>query len=318
MGEVLYKMATMARLGGVPPVLLRTWERRHGFFEPQRTPGGHRLYTEDDLRVLESIKRHLSEGRSIGEVEALGRAALLAAAGRGGAGRSGPARRAPGEAAAAERWRSDLVNAALELDPELASRALDEAFAGLSAERAIAEVVEPAMRTIGELWSKERCSVAGEHLVSELVGTRLRGVWASASAAGGGRYDALVTCFPDEQHALGSLTVALLLGRRQRKVRWLGAALPLTDLERVCADTKPALVLLSVSRAALVDLHGPALSAVASRLPDVRFVVGGPGVLEPRADAHVEYVVGRALELDLDALGRRPARPRKGPRARAR
>ncbi len=72
------------------------------------------------------------------------------------------------------------------------------------------------------------------------------------------RYDALVTCFPDEQHALGSLTVALLLGRRQRKVRWLGAALPLTDLERVCADTKPALVLLSVSRAALVDLHGPA------------------------------------------------------------
>ena len=40
------------------------------------------LYTEDDLRVLDSIKRHLSEGRSIGEVEALGRAALLAA-GRG-------------------------------------------------------------------------------------------------------------------------------------------------------------------------------------------------------------------------------------------
>lgn len=312
MGEVLYKMATMARLGGVAPVLLRTWERRHGFFEPQRTPGGHRLYTEDDLRVLESIKRHLSEGRSIGEVEALGRAALLAA-GRGGEGAA--ARRAPGEAAAAERWRGDLVNAALELEPELATRALDEAFAGLSPERAIAEVVEPAMRTIGELWARERCGVAGEHLVSELVGTRLRSVWATASSAGG-PYDALVTCFPDEQHALGSLTVALLLCRQQRKVRWLGAALPLTDLERVCADTRPAQVLLSVARAALVDLHAAALSGVASRLPGIRFVVGGPGVLEPRADAHVEYVVGRALELDLDALGRRPARPRKGSRAR--
>jgi DNA-binding transcriptional MerR regulator len=318
MGEVLYKMATMARLGGVAPVLLRTWERRHGFFEPQRTPGGHRLYTEDDLRVLKSIKRHLREGRSIGEVEALGRASLLGGPPDAvGGGASTAARRGAAEPPATERWTSAIVKAALELQPGLASKALDEAFAGLSPERAIAEVVEPAMRTIGELWAKERCGVAGEHLVSELVGTRLRSVWAAASAAGEGRYDALVTCLPDEQHALGSLTVALLLCRRQRRVRWLGAALPLTDLERVCAETKPAQVLLSVSRAALVDLHAAALSEVARRLPGSRFVVGGPGVLEGRHDPRVEYVVGRALDLDLEALGRTRARPRKASPVRA-
>lgn len=317
MGEVLYKMATMARLGGVSPVLLRTWERRHGLFEPHRTAGGHRLYTEDDLRVLQSIKRHLGQGRSIGEVEALGRAALLAA---DGAAPSPGAPGGPGEPAAVERWARDLVNAALELEPRVAARALDEAFARLSPERAISEVIAPALRTIGELWAQERCGVAGEHLVSELVSTRLRSVWAAASAPGAGPYDVLVSCFPDEQHALGGLSVALLLARRQRRVRWFGAALPLTDLERVVAETRPGHVLLSVSRVALVELHAAALSGIARRLPGTRFVVGGPGVVEGRADPHVRYVAGPAVEMDLEALGEEasPRAPRAAGRAGAR
>ncbi len=41
----LYKMGTLARITGLAPVLLRAWERRYGLLAPERTEGGHRMYT---------------------------------------------------------------------------------------------------------------------------------------------------------------------------------------------------------------------------------------------------------------------------------
>ena len=72
-------MGTLARMTGLPPVLLRAWERRYGLLAPERTDGGHRMYTEDDVRVLRRVRELLDQDRSIGEVAALGRRALLSA-----------------------------------------------------------------------------------------------------------------------------------------------------------------------------------------------------------------------------------------------
>ena len=52
----LYKMSTISQRTGFSPALLRAWERRHGLLDPQRTEGGHRLYTDDDLAVLAQVK----------------------------------------------------------------------------------------------------------------------------------------------------------------------------------------------------------------------------------------------------------------------
>lgn len=57
-----YKIKTIADLAGFSPTLLRAWERRYDILEPERTETGHRLYTEDDLRVLREIKRRLDAG----------------------------------------------------------------------------------------------------------------------------------------------------------------------------------------------------------------------------------------------------------------
>ncbi|MSP61789.1 MAG: MerR family transcriptional regulator [Myxococcales bacterium] len=76
----VYKMGTVGRLTGLSPALLRAWERRYSFLTPQRGPGRQRLYTDEDLAVLRRVRQLTDEGRSIGEVAALGRRALLAAA----------------------------------------------------------------------------------------------------------------------------------------------------------------------------------------------------------------------------------------------
>lgn len=72
-----YRAKTLAAAAGISANLLRAWERRYPLFEPERRPGGQRLYTEKDLRVLRRIRELLDSGLSIGEAAALGREGLL-------------------------------------------------------------------------------------------------------------------------------------------------------------------------------------------------------------------------------------------------
>ena len=153
-----HKTSTVSERTGLSASLLRAWERRHGLLRPERTAGGHRLYTDEDLRVLEQVQRLLGQGRSIGEVAALGRPALLGLEGG----------EAP--AAAGSPLVGRLVEAACAVDGAAVEAALDEAF-GLLGASALERVVEPALVEIGAQWAAGRCSVANTRSRRESAAT---------------------------------------------------------------------------------------------------------------------------------------------------
>ena len=74
-----YRVKTLAAAAGISTNLLRAWERRYDFFDPERQVSQQRFYTDDDLLVVRRIRQLLDSGLSIGEVASLGRDALLAA-----------------------------------------------------------------------------------------------------------------------------------------------------------------------------------------------------------------------------------------------
>ncbi|MDF0730144.1 MerR family transcriptional regulator [Pseudomonas entomophila] len=61
----------LARRTGVNPVTLRAWERRYGLLVPERTPKGHRLYSEAHVARVEDILHWLERGASVGQVREL-------------------------------------------------------------------------------------------------------------------------------------------------------------------------------------------------------------------------------------------------------
>ncbi len=69
--EGLYPIRTVSALTGVNPVTLRAWERRHGLIRPQRTPKGHRLYTEADIDRIHHLLVLLKQGIPIGQTRRL-------------------------------------------------------------------------------------------------------------------------------------------------------------------------------------------------------------------------------------------------------
>src|ERR1700716_598888 len=100
---------------GVSPNTLRSWERRYGFPQPHRSPGGHRHYS---LTEIESLKHTLAETHNVSSAVSLARE-------RG----EGPSSATRLEAAFAA------------FDEQRADRLLEESLALRSLERTIEEIM---------------------------------------------------------------------------------------------------------------------------------------------------------------------------------
>ncbi|MFZ0390341.1 MAG: MerR family transcriptional regulator [Calditrichia bacterium] len=56
------KVRDVCKLVGISPHTLRYWEKEFsGYLQPPRTPGGHRLYDDHNLRKLLEIKHLLKD-----------------------------------------------------------------------------------------------------------------------------------------------------------------------------------------------------------------------------------------------------------------
>ena len=66
-----YRIGAVSRMTGISPDALRIWERRYAAVSPQRSPGGGRLYSSQDVARLRLMKQLVDAGDTIGEVATL-------------------------------------------------------------------------------------------------------------------------------------------------------------------------------------------------------------------------------------------------------
>jgi DNA-binding transcriptional MerR regulator len=78
--EALFNLKAVIKKTGLKPDTLRAWERRYGIPTPQRSAGGHRLYSQHDISTIQWLMARQQEGMSIkravelwGQIEREGR-----------------------------------------------------------------------------------------------------------------------------------------------------------------------------------------------------------------------------------------------------
>lgn len=67
----MYSIGTVAEMLDVPVGTLRTWEDRYGLVIPDRSSGGHRLYSREQIEQLRYIVAKVSEGMQPGDAHRL-------------------------------------------------------------------------------------------------------------------------------------------------------------------------------------------------------------------------------------------------------
>jgi methanogenic corrinoid protein MtbC1 len=256
-----YNMKVVLQETGVKPDTLRAWERRYGLPAPQRSKGGHRLYSRHDIDMVQWLLARQGEGLSISRaislwrsIEETGSDPLI----------EEPYRSASGLYVGEHLIGSELddlktawVDACLDFDEQLAEGIISQAFAQYPMEIVCSQIFQMGLADIGDLWYHGEITVQQEHFASSLADRRLKSLIAGASPPTSSKR-VIVACPPGEEHSFSSLFITLVLRRAGWDVIYLGANVPIAHLKETIDQLHPDLIILTamqlITAASLLEM----------------------------------------------------------------
>jgi diguanylate cyclase (GGDEF)-like protein len=208
----------------------------------------------------------------------------------------------------AVRYGEALLNA----DRLAAERVIGEALvAGVPPAQIQVRVVQAAMQHVGELWERERLTVAGEH-VATVLSHQLLGCLREPLriAQPRSRERIVLAAVEGEAHVLGLRMVTDVLEGAGFDVICLGADVPPAALHSFVAEHEPAIIGLSSARVLGSASLAEAVTAVHAGSPASRIVLGGHGVPVAWRDSGCPWVASADEVLDVvERLLERPPEP---------
>ncbi|MEI2609260.1 MAG: B12-binding domain-containing protein [Candidatus Promineifilaceae bacterium] len=246
-----FNLKVVIRETGLKPDTLRAWERRYGLPDPQRTEGGHRLYTRRDIDMLKWLMARQNEGVSISRAVSLWQG--LVAEGKDPLQEHitydttvEEERYAPVAfiGSTMTQLREQWVNACLAYDEKQAREILNQAFALYSPESVCFAILQHGLAEIGDGWFRGNITVQQEHFASALAIQRLQALLL-ASPPPTRPERILVGCSPEDDHTFSPLLICLMLRRYGWDALYLGANVPVVQMERTIETTHPDLVVMS-------------------------------------------------------------------------
>lgn len=243
-----YNIKVVLNQTGIAADTLRAWERRYGLPVPQRTQGGHRLYSDYDIATIKWLLAKQVEGLSISRAVDLWNEQIASGsdplADSAEMAYASPLAIPPAATdSTLASLRADWIKACTDFNEPIAEQILNQAFSLFPIEAVCIEVIQKGMSEIGELWYENRLSVQQEHFASGLAMRRLDALL-SAAPAPTRRETILVGCPANEWHTFTPLLISLFLRRRGYKVIYLGANVPTDRFVETIKDIKADLVLL--------------------------------------------------------------------------
>lgn len=280
---------TIAALTGVNAMTLRTWERRYGLIEPQRTPTGHRVYTQDHVEAIRRVMTLVQRGIPISRIRDVLEAER------------------PKAVRGDEAWlqyRRAMLAGITSFDEREIDHIYDDALSLYSVTTVTRRLVLPLLEDLGQRWQRIDGGIAEEHFFATYLRSKLGARLAHRIRyADGPRL--IAACLPGEHHEIGLLLFALGANEAGFRTLLLGADMPLNEIGRVHRQSESSAIVLASSidpAAEVLDIELPELV----RSVGVRVYVGGS-----TAQRHLKAItaagampLGSDLDTAIDLLAR--------------
>jgi DNA-binding transcriptional MerR regulator len=235
----LYNLKAVCKQTGLNPATLRAWERRYGLIIPKRSEGGHRLYTRHDVELLKWLVDRQKEGLSIRRAVEMWKQSGLS---EQSLSPQIPQTISSTTESIIDNLRDQWIKACLAFDDEAANQVLQQAFAIAPPEIICMRVLQKGLMLLGEGWYEGSVTVQQEHFASAIAIRRLNTL-IIACAAPKHLGSIMVACPPGEEHDFILLLVTFLLRRSGWSVLYLGANVPLANLDKMIKSTRTSLVI---------------------------------------------------------------------------
>jgi MerR family transcriptional regulator, light-induced transcriptional regulator len=262
----VFTIKDVENLSGIKAHTIRIWEQRYNFLKPGRTETNIRYYSGEELKTVLQISLLNKHGYKISHINKMSGGELRAKAGLLG-----------DNGAQLHLIVNELIIKMVDLDMEAFERTLDRFIRIQGIDKALHRVVFPFLHRIGILWAGGYVHPAQEQLVTHIIRQKLIvGIEGMMTQRQTDR--TLLLFLPEgEQHDLGLLYVHYLLRAQGAKVLYLGANVPLKDVEFVCRKRNPDYLFMHLKSAGSYNLER-FLQLADQLLPPIPLIISGQPV----------------------------------------
>jgi len=234
--EGKYNIKAVSKMLGIQAGTLRAWERRYQMVAPKRNESGHRLYTEEHVRVLRWLQDKVNKGFTISQAVTLlenneveeKEGLLLVQTG--------------GDQSSA--MADKLLQSLLAFDEKTAHEIINQAFSLFTVDKVMVDILGTLLVKIGDLWENSKITTAHEHFASSILRSRI-GMILHSFPHNPMMPKAIAVCGPGEWHELGLLIYTIFLRRKGFEVIYLGASIAEKDIDEVIQIVKPKFIFFS-------------------------------------------------------------------------
>ena len=259
-----FTIKDLENLSGIKAHTIRIWEQRYSFLNPQRTDTNIRYYSNNELQQILNIALLNKYGYKISHIDRMTAVEMkektLALS---------------QVEAQQERLVNDLIYFMAEVKMDDFEVLLDGYIAVKGIEKTIIQIIFPFLERIGILWLTNHINPAQEHLVTNLIRQKLIMGIETVKSHLSANTTALLFLPESEHHELGLLFIHYLLKSRGIRVLYVGANVPLKDVEYISKLKNPSVLFTHLTSVANNFNFEKFLLNAHNRMPDRPFIVSG-------------------------------------------
>ncbi|MFY7840600.1 MAG: MerR family transcriptional regulator [Lacibacter sp.] len=259
-----FTIKDLENLSGIKAHTIRIWEQRYSFLKPQRTATNIRYYSGHELKMLLNISLLNKYGFKISHIDRMSEEELRA-----------KTLTLTNSEAQQERIINDLIQYMADLEMDAFEELIDEQIPVLGVERTITQILFPFLERIGILWLTDHINPAQEHLTTNIIRQKLI-VGINGASGMAMRQSKILLFLPEnEHHEVGLLFLHYILKARGFKVIYLGANVPMKDLEFVVENMKPNFIYTHLTTVIKEFNFDKFLQQVKSKFPQQQVLMSG-------------------------------------------
>jgi MerR family transcriptional regulator, light-induced transcriptional regulator len=259
-----FTIKDLESLSGIKAHTIRIWEQRYNFLKPKRTDTNIRCYTNEELKTVLNVALLNKYGFKLCHIDLMKPDEICAKVLSLG-----------GAEAEQERVVNELVRDMVDMETEKFEAALNKYIIDNGIEETMLRIVFRFLEKIGILWQTGHIMPAQEHFVSNIIRQKLIVAIDSAEPSGTINKKILLFLPEKEHHELGLLFLYYLLKVKGAKVTYLGANVPMDDVENVVYITKPDLAFIHLTSSCPNFNFERLLDSIPQRLNRLPVIISG-------------------------------------------
>lgn len=259
-----FTIKDLENLSGIKAHTIRIWEQRYSFLKPERSDTNIRYYSNNELKTILNISLLNKYGYKISHIDKMSEVEM-----------HDKIVSLTQIQAQQEKIVNDLIKHLVDLDLNKFEKIIDDYIKAKGIQKSIVQIIFPFLERIGILWVTNHINPAQEHLVTNIIRQKLIVGIDGIKQHPHPKKTALLFLPEGEYHELGLLFTSFLLKSNGVQILYLGANVPMRDMEYIAKLKRPDFLYTHLTSVAHNFNFEKFLSNLHSKLPGYQVFVSG-------------------------------------------